>query len=73
MESFSNENIIKSIFKSHTLRENKTYFDKIYSSTLLHTIQQIINYKHIFMSKRKHFTIHKIGSGSCNLHLLSGE
>jgi WD40 repeat protein len=56
MESFSNENIIKLIFKNYILRETTTFFNKINSSILSLIIQQIINYKYIFTSKRKHFS-----------------
>jgi WD40 repeat protein len=71
MESFSNENIIKLIFKNYTLREITISLNKLHSNTLSLIIQQIVNYKYIFTSKRKHFTFPDSGYGILNLYELT--
>jgi WD40 repeat protein len=45
--------------------------NKLHSNTLSLIIQQIVNYKHIFTSKRKHFTFPDSGYGIVSLYVLT--
>jgi WD40 repeat protein len=57
MNDYTNENILKLIFKNYNLKESGSSFDKIYNSTLSSFILSTFNYNSVFTSKRKHEVI----------------
>jgi WD40 repeat protein len=70
MNSLINENLLNLIFTAYTLKEIKTYLDKIYNKILSPQILKIINYESLFKSKRKHLILSKSSYAISKLYML---